>query len=166
MKKYLVISLVFLASLFTAQAQLTAGQQIFATNNLTAGAGIMINEGVTVNQLQLYSTNLTPTIVRLYDGWYVYTNAAFTNYTTYLTNIVTTYTNTTGTTNTFTNSVLFSAAAVTAASTNNNTPPIVSFIVPANNVPITINGPFQFSQKLTLSNNLTGLSGVILYHQP
>lgn len=133
-------------------------------SNKSAGRTEAVFTGPTVMQtVSLWSTNTVPTIVRLYDGNIVWTNAAYTNVTVYTTNLVSTYTNSVGTTNTFTNTTVYSSMAVVAANTNNASTPIVTLVCPANNVPITFDAPLTIGRFLTLSNDQTGLSYVITY---
>lgn len=154
-------------SLVTMQAETVTG------SNLTAGhSRAVVATPCVLQSISLWTTNRTPTIVRLFDGDVVYTNAAFTNITTYVTNITTTYTNSVGTTNSFTDTTVYSAATVTAANTNNPSTSVVAIIVPASGTDnvagqaITYNVPISIGRYLTISNNLTGVSYLLNYRKP
>jgi hypothetical protein len=159
MKKF--ISIIGLGvSLLTAQAQLFTSQ-----SNLAATNTAVITTPLVLEQMTLFSTNTTPTLVFLYDGAITNVTAAYTNYIQYPTNVVTTYTNTTGTTNTLTNRVEYTLAVANAAATNNSSP-IRSLVVPASGSVTVFTETIPFAQKLTISNNLAGLSAVIRYRKP
>ena len=136
-----------------------------STNNVAAGAHTIItNSSVVLDSITLFTTNATPTLVYLYDGALLSTNAAWTNYTSYVTNLVYSYVTSLGTTNTGTNSVLYVQANPHAAATI-NVEPLVSLVVPANGdlVTYTPPTPLVFSKSLVLSNSLIGVSGTISY---
>lgn len=160
--KKLLFGLVLAVSLVSAKAE------YFATNNLSASNHFVLAKGAVLQTLTLYSTNTVPTVVRLYDGAITNITSAFTNYVVYTTNEVTTVTSTTtGVTNSFTNTVVKYTAQAVAAATNNNTPR-VTIVVPASNVPVeyVFNPNELFSSRLTVSNDLTGLSFVLRYRNP
>jgi hypothetical protein len=138
----------------------------YVGSNLSAGSTEVITTPSVVTSITLFSTNATPTIVRLYDGSVTYVTEAYTNRTYYTTNIASSYVTTGGTTNLQTNTVLTSALVATGAATNNRAP-ILTIVVPASSVPITFDSrSISFANSTYLSNNLTGLSATIEYRTP
>lgn len=133
-------------------------------SNLTATNTVIITNACVATSFTFFSTNATPTIVRLFDGDLTYVTGAYTNYTAASTSKVTSFVTVNGTTNLSTNTVIQLTASAHAAATNTLVP-IAVFVVPAANVPITIepDSGIAFASKLNLSNNLAGLSYVISY---
>ena len=161
MKKFFS-SILFVLALMTVSVN--AGTYVGA--NLSAGDTAVIAQPTVVTRMTFYSTNATPTIVRLYDGAITNVTGLYTNWTSYVTNEVSTYVNTTGTTNTQTNTVIKALASIVSAATNNMSP-ILTLVVPASNEPLVFDSrSIPFAQKVTLSNNLTGLSAIIDYRTP
>lgn len=157
MKKLLLSLALTLVTSFGATA---------VVSNQTATNAVVVATAGVLDSIQLYSTNVTPTIVRFYDGAITNVTAAYTNYLTYTTNIVTEYVTTLGTTNLLTNNVTYNVANVVAAATNNSTA-FLTLVVPgsANGQVLNYTAPipFVFRSNLTLSNDLTGVSGVVTY---
>lgn len=135
----------------------------YVTNNMGVATATPSTTPVVLQSLTLYSTNTVPTIVYFYDGWYTTTNNGYTNYVTYVTNQTVLYTNTMGITNTYTNTVIATAANAVAANTGAVSLPILTVVVPANNVLLTLTKDIVFGQRMTFSNTLVGLSGMIQY---
>lgn len=157
MKKLLfsILAATMLAPTFGATA---------VVDNLEATNTVVISTPLVLDSITLYSTNATPTIVRLIDGDLTTVTAAWTNYITYQTNLVRTYINTLGTTNITTNSLQYVQLEPHAAATNATTP-ILTIVVPADGGMVTFEppSPIVFTSKLNLSNNLMGVSGIVSY---
>lgn len=158
MKKLILSLTIALATLLTANAATAV------VSNQSAGASAVVATPAVLDSITLFTTNATPTIVYLYDGAVTNVTGLTTNYITYTTNIVTSYITSLGTTNLHTNNVLYNVAQVNAAATNISTP-IYTLVVPASGALVTYTppSPLVFTTKITLSNNLTGVSGVISY---
>jgi hypothetical protein len=161
MKKLLINLFAAVALIVNVSAATTAIANQAATN------AVIVNAPLVLDSITLYSTNTTPTIVYLFDGAITNVTAAWTNYTTYTTNQTYSYINSLGTTNLQTNTTLYVQANAHAAATNNSTP-LASFVVPASGGLVTFTPPIPltFASKLTLSNNLIGVSGVVSYRSP
>lgn len=157
----------FLVSLFAVVSILTASAATSVISNQSATNAVIVNDSIVLDGITLYSTNATPTIVYIFDGDISVVTAAWTNYTSYATNQVYEYITSLGTTNTSTNSYLYVSAVAHAAATNTAVP-LATIVVPANSITTTFAPPIPltFASKLTLSNNLTGLSGVVSYRNP
>lgn len=163
--KTLLSLVVAVCALVTANAQ---GTRFYVTNNLADSNHIAITRPFVLESVTLSTTNsLTPTIVRLIDGYMLRTNAAYTNYTSYLTNRTYSYVTSLGTTNTGTNSVLYYQANVVAASTTAVAEPTATMVVtslePVTFVPL---APIPFTKFLTLSNDQDGVNVVVGYRLP
>lgn len=159
--KYIVLLFAIVSLSLTSSLAATR-----ATNNVAAGAHTLVTNAVVVlDSITLWSTNTVPTLVYLYNGSTLYTNAAYTNYTTYVTNIVQPYITSTGTTNQMTNTTLWVQANPVAAVTGGAAQPLATLVVPANNIATTFEPPIgiTFNKALVLSNALTGVSGVVSY---
>lgn len=165
--KKLIYSLIAVVTL--ALTVSTEATQYYATNNLAPSNHVIltVSSPITVSSITLSTTNVTPTLVRLIDGYRLQTNAAYTNYTTYTTNRVSSYVTSLGTTNLQTNTVLFYQANAVAASTTAVAEPLVALTV-SSVAPVTVTPslPWQFSKFLTLSNDLQGVNAVISYVSP
>ena len=135
-------------------------------SNQVATNAVIVNGGALLDNVVLYSTNTTPTIVYFYDGAITNVTAAWTNYTAYSTNQTYSYITSGGTTNLQTNTTWYVIANPRAAATNNTTP-MLTLVVPGSGTGQTLNFtppiPQIFAQRITVSNNLAGLSGVITY---
>lgn len=160
MKKLLIIGL-------TLVSCLVANASTFSTNNLAASTNhTILTTPFKLESITLFSTNLTPTIVKLIDGWVVSTNTAFTNYVQFSSNVVSSVITSTGVTNQYTNTVLMIDPVITAATTNGSPYVQKTIVVPGNNTLITVQGPISFSRRLTVDSSLTGLSFVMEYSSP
>lgn len=161
--KKLFIVLVSLGLVVSAKAE-----SFFATNNLAASTNHFLIQGpALVSKILLSTTNDTPTIVKLYDGFPYIINTAWTNYVTYTTNITTSYITSTGTTNEVTRTVVQVAPQVNAAATNSQ-PPLLTFSVDKLN-PVEFSVPGNtviFSRRVTLDNSLIGVNAAIQYRSP
>src|SRR5688572_28292787 len=120
-----------LAIVVTSQGATTAFSNLAATNTT------VIATPVVINSLTFFSTNTTPTLVYLYDNATTVTNAAYTNYTSTVSTEVESFVGSNGITNAVTNVVVAIATSEHAAATVAKTP-VVTLVVPANNVPVTI----------------------------
>jgi hypothetical protein len=147
------------ALVVTSQGATTAFSNLAATNTT------VVTTPAVVNSLTLFSTNTTPTLVRLYDNAITVTNAAYTNYTSTVSTEVESFVGSNGITNAVTNVVVAIATSEHAAETIAKTP-VVTVVVPANNIPVTITPRSIFPHKVVLSNNLAGVSGIITYRTP
>jgi hypothetical protein len=157
--KKLILSISLLLTLTAANAGTYVASNLAATNTTAVAAPVV------VTSLTLYSTNNVPTLTYLYDGSTTVTNAAWTNYTATVGAVVETYIGANGLTNTWTNQQPIIAASPHAAATIARTP-VASFVVPANNVPLTLDLGARFTYSVVVSNNLAGLSGIINYRTP
>lgn len=165
MKKFL-----FTLSLITVMSVASYGQatQTYVTNNMAAGLATITTQGGILTTLTAYSTNQSPTYVRLYDGYATATNGAWTNYTVYTTNVVTSYVTSTGITNNLTNLVIKTIANEHAALNGEAATPTLTLLIPAASSNGTLNlvtfdDPLLFGKRLTLSNSATGLSILAKY---
>ena len=136
---------------------------IYVTNNMAVGIATISTQPGILTSLTAYSTNTSPTIVLLYDGYYLATNVTWTNYTTYTTNVVTSYVTTTGITNNLTNLVIKTVANPHAAVAGTVNTPFATLVVPAASssgtiTPIVFNDDFLFGKRLSFSNGATGLT--------
>ena len=132
-----------LLGLIALTAMLTLGMQTRAAVAVFSLTGPLGTDGT--NTLALATPGVintltiatgTNTIVRLYDSAYEtlwWTNAAYTNYQTYLTNLITTTIMPSGLTNVSTNLTLFTAVTLTAAGSN-AVPPFFTAAVAAGDV--------------------------------
>lgn len=160
--KKLIQSLAVTLSLFA----ITSEAGVYTTNNMGVATATPSTTPVVLTHLTLFTTNTVATIVYLYDGFYTTTNNGYTNYTSYTTNQITIYTNSAGLTNTWTNTVIASAAHAVAANAGAVTLPLAVLVVPPSPGVLDINKDLVFANRLTLSNTLMGLSGVITYRTP
>lgn len=139
-------------------------QQFYSTNNLAATNHTIFASGAVIQQITLWSTNASPTMVYLRDGDLTYTNGVYTNFLRYTTNVISSYVGASGITNNQTNVNIVYVPQTIAANTN-NTPVRATITVPASGVILTY--PFDpnllFTKKLTLSNSAVGLNAVIQY---
>jgi hypothetical protein len=157
-KLFTVLSLATLSTFATVQSE----SNLAANTNKT----ILASPAV-ITSITLWSTNTEPTLVKLYDNFRVYTNAAWTNFTTSITTDVEEVITSTGTTNYYTNSVITRTASPTAAAENVEPPILRSIVVPAAaNGPITITGPIYFNRRIVADISATGLSYVMDYSTP
>ena len=154
----------------------TSNAAVYSTNNLASGTHVVLpSTPIHLQSITLWTTNtIAPTIVKLYDGYVVRTNTAYTNYTVALSSVVSTYITSTGTTNTLTNSVWTTTANPVAAG-NVTTDPILTIVVPTASVgPVTwpvnnSNGTAAsvvFSRWLIATTDQTGISFVASYFAP
>jgi len=146
----------------------TFGQLIYSTNNLTAGTHTLGTDTKIAYSVFVSTTNTTaPTVIRIYDGFHVNTNAAYSAPLSYTTNIVTSYITTLGTTNLHTNRLRFNTTQTIAANTNVANPPVWAFTVPPNSTAtFEPDTSHMFVRFMNLSNNLTGASVVVSYRNP
>lgn len=149
---------------FSAKAEVQVEANLALNTNKT-----IIATPVVINSITLWSTNTAVTTVKLYDYFRVYTNTAWTNFTTATTTTVESVITSTGTTNLYTNSVITRTASPNAAA-NNVEPPIArTLIVPAtgtantSGATITYTGPFYFNRRVTADISASGLSYVMDY---
>ena len=129
---------------------------------------------VVIHSLQISATSGGPFILQLFDdnlAVTTYTNAAYTNVTSYTTNLVTTFVGATGVTNSYTNTVLFTDRLAVAASTN-NIAAIGSWAIGVNES-LLIPGPFIIAKGVVLKNisnavstNAVGGTYVVNYRSP
>lgn len=144
-----------------------SAQNYYVTNNLAASnhTVISVSSPVKTTSITLFSTNTAATLVYLFDGYLIRTNAAYTNYTAALSDVVSTVITSSGSTNLFTNSVWTTSANAVAAA-NVAATPLASIVVPPNSDPVTYQIPYTFTKFLNVSNNLAGLSFVLSYRTP
>ena len=129
----------------TAKAEIVTG--VIATN---AAVSVLTN-AVVINSIQLSATTSAPFVVNMYDvasATLTYTNAAYTNTTSFTTNLVTTFVGATGVTNSYTNTVLFTTATITAANTNNVN--AIGAWAMGTSESMMIPGPFVMARGVTL----------------
>lgn len=157
MKKLFVIF--SMVALFSMKSK----AQTYATNNMATGIATVAAVPVVLTHLTLFTTNTTPTIVYLYDGYLTQTNAGYTNFVTYTTNQITLYTNTMGLTNTWTNTVIATVANGVAARSNVISPALATLVVPAYPGILDVNTYLMAGNRVTMSNTLQGTSAIITY---
>jgi hypothetical protein len=163
MKKILLLIGAILSLSTIAQAQ---GLSYYTTNNLAASNHVTVPTPAIVHQVYLTTTNTTPTLVYLIDGYRLKTNAAYTNFTTTTTTEVVEYITSLGTTNAYTNTVIQTAANPVAASTTTVGTPIA--VIPVTStLPVTFTPtyPLQFTSFVTLTNDAAGVNAVISYRR-
>lgn len=159
------------ACLMVGLGGLKAKADVFATNNLAATNNVLITGAFVLQSMTIFTTNDTPTLIRIYDGDTTKVTTAWTNYTSYTTNYVTTWLTSTGTTNTSTNTYIYTLATPNAAATNANDvriSAVVDKLTPYTFNPAQIPGAYlsTFNSKLTLSNDLAGVGAIIQYRTP
>jgi hypothetical protein len=149
-------------------------QSYYSTNNLADSNHVVLNASAPIDTVKIvaWSTNTTaPTILKLYNGYIINTNTAYTNYTAARTAVVTTQINSSGSTNLYTNYVWKTTANAVAAANPAATPlaqlviPAATFVSAGNYVPnlITLDIPHSFTRFLTVSNDLDGASFLLEY---
>lgn len=149
---------------FAAKAEWQAEANLALNTNKT----ILATPAV-VNSITLYSTNTSATIVKFYDYFRVYTNTAWTNFTTSTTTTIESVITSTGTTNLYTNSVITRTASPTAAASNVEPPILRTVVVPAapsfgtTGNPVVLTGPIYFNRRIVADISATGLSYVMDY---
>jgi hypothetical protein len=177
MKNFIKSLIVTTALLFSFKAE---AQEYWSTNNVAAGFQTVAEGALVLNSVTAFTTNTAATILRVYDGWVVSTNALYTNYVTFPTNVVTSYINTGGTTNLLTNTVQWVAAQIVAASTNTVPKPIAMLVIPGsrtanvNGDPLTVNyatgtgyqNGLAFGRRLAISNDSAGTTIIVNYRRP
>ncbi len=141
---------------------------VFATNNLAVSTNHYCVAGAFVlQQLQLFTTNDTPGVVKVFDGLPYVDNTQYTNYITYTTNIVSSVITSTGTTNSITNKTVFILPQTVAAARSFATPRFAYSVDKLNPVTIVPTGGFEvFSSRLTLDVGATGAGAVAVYRSP
>jgi len=157
MKNLFIILLAMACVTFQAKAD------VYVTNNMAVGISTPASVPVQLTRLTLFTTNLTATIVYLYDGFLTQTNNGYTNYVTSTTSQITLYTNTTGLTNTWTNTVITTSPNAVAARVNVLSTPLATLVVPPSPGVLDVNSSLLFGNRITLSNTAQGLSAVISY---
>ncbi len=119
--------------------------------------------------VQITASSAAAVTVNFYDAatnQIVYTNAAYTSYSSYVTNITALYTNTQGFIQTNTTSKLWTYATSVAANTNVSYPIIASVTVPASGTIVRSFSPYlNIAQGLTASCTGTGVVANISYTQ-
>lgn len=156
--KKLITLFALAVTVLTANAQL-----YYATNNLAAGSHtVRIGTPIDTIQITAWNTNQAPTLVYLFNGYLVNTNAAYTNYTGARTAVITTQINSTGSTNLYTNYVWKTTANPVAAAEVAATP-IASFVVGGTNAISVVDIPLSFTRHLTVSNSQAGLNFLLEY---
>lgn len=184
MKKYFKHIPVAIAVLLTVglaisalqvKSQIIIGQPSFANRTLATNLTL----APSTNECTLLLTNATEItaitvlavdtneLVRFFDnpsGTNIWTNAAYTNYSTYSSNIVVTSTNAQGiiTTNSYTN-VAYSLVVTNAAATNSQSP-VVSISVPVGGQ-VTSAGRWTFGRGVTVQTTGTNATIVIYYRR-
>ncbi len=162
--KKLLSSLILAVSLQLAHGQAT---QTYFTNNMSSGIATVATAPLILLNMTAWSTNSSPTILYLYDGYYTLTNGAYTNYTVYTTNVAVSYVTTTGITNQYTNTVLKTVANAVAAKSGEVASPTVTVVIPAapssGSALVTFDDMTVFGRRLTISNSATGLNLVARY---
>lgn len=156
-KLFTILTLAFAINFVNGQAT-----QTYVTNNMSSGIATVSTTGGILLSLTAYTTNIAPTFLRFYDGYYTATNGAYTNYIVYTTNVVTSYITTTGITNNLTNLVIKTVANPVAAVSGAPATPVLTLVVPgapaSGFAPLVWNDGLIFGRRLTLSNSLTGLT--------
>lgn len=160
--KKLFLTLVALAAL-----SLAGRADVLQTNLASAGIHILLASPKVINSITLVASN-APTAILAYDNSAAastYTNAAYTNFTTFSSNVVTTYVTTTGVTNNLTNAVLYTAANAVAANTN-ALPVLASLAAGPNGSTVFGAYPIALTKGLAISNNAAGCTVQIVYRDP
>lgn len=161
MKRILLIALIGLASIVASKAAIVTGSDMAATNTDS-----IVTTPLVTTKMTFWTTNTTtPSIVRLYDGYRLQTNSAYTNYTVAATAVATTYVTTTGVTNSFTNTVLKTTSNPVAAATV-ITEPTLTIVVPTGGELLTLDDSLVFGKRLSISNSAAGLNYAIQYRSP
>ena len=163
--KKLLVSLALAIGISNSFGQ---ADQTYTTNNMSSGIATITTAPGLLTTFTAFTTNTSPSILYLYDGPYLITSAAWTNYTQYVTNVVTTYITSTGITNTLTNIVLATAPVVHPAQNGVVRTPIMTFVVPPASIgggitTLKVNPALQFGQSLTFSNSAIGLGLTATY---
>lgn len=166
MKNFIKVALLLLVSIPSFATWQTEANLALNTNKT-----ILATPAV-VKSITLWSTNTAATTVKLYDNFRVYTNTAWTNFTTTTTTTVESVITSTGTTNLYTNSIISRTEAPTAAASNIEPPILRTIVVPAapsfgtTGDQITITGPIYFNRRIVADISATGLSYVMEYQTP
>jgi hypothetical protein len=136
------------------------------TDMVATNTDSIISQAAVLTKLTLWTTNTTtPSIVRLYDGYRLQTNTAYTNYTVARTAEVRTWITSTGTTNNHTNWVYKTTANPVAAATVVNTP-TATITVPTGGELLTITDDISLARRLSISNSAPGLNYIFEYRNP
>ena len=145
-----------LASVLAFAGINTNAATITLTTNLTSGqTNVVYPRSATVTAIIVQNTNATSHNISLYDAYntalIIYTNLAFTNYTSYITNHVTVFTNVLGLTNhrTFTASQIVTNVVPQVLVTNK---PVIQFTAILSNNTVLTPLSAYFGRGVLLSN--------------
>lgn len=154
----------FVGSTFAANQALTLNSGVM-TNFPTSGGPVRITQIIVTAAGTNFSTNFS--FVSTYTNWLFYTNAAYTNISSYGTNYTWTYTNYYGVTNSYTNAqpTLVDITNSVAATTN-NFPIFFTGTVGSNNVSVKAdNLNMYFPNGLWITNSGPGAITIVPTYQ-